>query len=180
MTSFKELVETVRTRMGGATKDEAVAAIHATLAALGEHMGSIDALAVAAALPPPFDATLRNHIVDMKHDLRSFYARVAAREGVELGFAMEHAQAVCRALMLVGDDVDEHLSVDVWPELLRPGLADARASAPPSSGRGRTLADGRPGSAHPLSEAPPPDRAQSESVVRSPNPHGDRKISSGL
>lgn len=180
MSSFKELVETVRVRMGGATQDEAVAATHATLAALGEHMGSIDALAVAAALPPPFDATLRNNIVDIRHDLDSFYARVAAREGVALGFAMEHAQAVCRALVLVlGEDVHEHLSVDVWPELLRPGVAD-RTPPPPSSGRGSTLADGRPGSAHPLSEAPPPDGAQTESVVRSANPHGDHKLSSGL
>jgi hypothetical protein len=40
-----------------------------------------------------------------------------------------------------------------------------------------TLADGRPGSRHPLSEARP-ERAQTDSVVRADNPHGDTKLSS--
>jgi hypothetical protein len=55
-------------------------------------------------------------------------------------------------------------------------------------GHARTLAQGRPGSARPLSEAAPgsthplhsdkPRTAQSGSVARAHNPHGDTKISS--
>jgi hypothetical protein len=45
-------------------------------------------------------------------------------------------------------------------------------------GRG-TLAEGRPGSHHPLSEARP-ERAHSHSVVRADNPHGDTKLSSAV
>ena len=41
------------------------------------------------------------------------------------------------------------------------------------------LADGRPGSRHPVSEASPAHRAQEHSVVHEDNPHGDRKLSSG-
>src|SRR5258706_8960273 len=42
---------------------------------------------------------------------------------------------------------------------------------------GHTLATGRPGSSRPLAEANP-DRAQSQSVVATTNPHADSKISS--
>jgi hypothetical protein len=42
---------------------------------------------------------------------------------------------------------------------------------------GHTLATGRPGSRHPLSEAAP-SAGQSDSVVANGNPHGDRKLSS--
>ncbi|MBX3231426.1 MAG: hypothetical protein KIT84_10810 [Labilithrix sp.] len=44
-------------------------------------------------------------------------------------------------------------------------------------GRGHTLATGRPGSRHPISEARHAG-AHAESVVRSDNPHGDMKLSS--
>lgn len=40
-----------------------------------------------------------------------------------------------------------------------------------------TLASGKPGSKHPLSGAKP-DRAQSNSVARSRNPHEETKLSS--
>jgi hypothetical protein len=44
-------------------------------------------------------------------------------------------------------------------------------------GRGTTLATGRPGSRHPVSEAHE-DRAHTESIARSDDPHGDTKLSS--
>jgi hypothetical protein len=46
-----------------------------------------------------------------------------------------------------------------------------------TAGHGDTLAEGRPGSRHPLSEARS-DRSQSESVVATENPHADTKLSS--
>ena len=47
----------------------------------------------------------------------------------------------------------------------------------PTPPPGHTLADGRPGGSRPLATSAPP-AAQSHSVAASPNPHGDRKISS--
>lgn len=43
--------------------------------------------------------------------------------------------------------------------------------------QGHTLADGKPGSRHPLSEANP-SHGQSHSVAESANPHADTKLSS--
>ncbi len=176
---FDELIAEVRGRMGGATREDAVKAIHATLAILAEHMNRGDVEAVAARLPEPFGATMRVNALDMNHDLRSFYARVAAQEHVPLGYAVEHAQAVCRALMLLLDEqARAHLSIHVWPELLRPSVGDRLAPAMRPRWA-RHLADGRPGSQHPVNAASPPDRAHHDSVVLADNPHGDRKLSSG-
>lgn len=43
-------------------------------------------------------------------------------------------------------------------------------------GRGRTLADGAPGSGRPLHSARPEDTAHEHSVARNPDPHGDSKL----
>jgi uncharacterized protein (DUF2267 family) len=111
-----------------------------------------------------------------------FYARVAEREDVELGFAIEHAQCVCRALAeTLREDELHHLASRLAPEIA--ALLSVTEPAAPELIRDRprptrhTLAEGSPGSRRPLSEAAP-ERAQGESVARSDNPHGDTKLSS--
>ncbi len=72
--------------------------------------------------------------------------------------------------------------IEAAKERTDPDQMEDRAFAVPkprgfmAASRG-TLAEGRPGSAHPLSEARP-ERAQSQSVARADNPHGDTKLSS--
>jgi hypothetical protein len=64
-------------------------------------------------------------------------------------------------------------------QLFTPPRAMTSTAAEPhgkhAPGPGSTLADGRPGSRHPLSEANPAHR---DSVARSENPHADTKLSS--
>jgi hypothetical protein len=67
---------------------------------------------------------------------------------------------------------------DDFAELLVP----VEGSAPVHAGHGQrarqgTLATGRPGSSHPISEASA-DRTQRESIAASENPHADTKLSS--
>jgi hypothetical protein len=52
-----------------------------------------------------------------------------------------------------------------------------RPSERPDNRWDNTLASGRPGSRHPISDARP-NRAHAHSVARSDNPHGDTKLSS--
>jgi hypothetical protein len=52
-----------------------------------------------------------------------------------------------------------------------------RREVPAPPGAGMTLATGRPGSQHPVSEAHP-ETAQERSVVNAENPHAETKLSS--
>jgi hypothetical protein len=107
---------------------------------------------------------------------------VRARLGVSAGFAREHTQAVCASFgELLSAEITQVLESDLPPpiaELLRP----REEGEPPPHRIARaaahhTLATGRSGSAHPLSESAPPG-AQAHSVAREKNPHGETKISS--
>ncbi len=173
----EQLIEEVRSRMGGGDDQTVARAIDATLEALSLRLICADAERVARALPLRFAAVLRGGMRDPAMDLAAFYQRVAEREGVQPGAAMEHAQAVCAALMqLLDHQARAQLRIHLWPELLVGSVGDRYAER--HRPRGRTLATGRPGPRHPISESPPPDRAHRESVVRSDNPHGERKLSS--
>ena len=147
-----ELIEIVKTRIGAAADAEAERAIEAVLTTLGERMQAIDVQTVAAELPQRFAPALQLRSHDPGMGLEEFYARVSRRAGLSHGFAREHVQAVCRALWaLLGPRARP--CIGVWPELVRPSLADRLP--PVVSTHGRTLATGRPGSGHPLSEARP-------------------------
>jgi hypothetical protein len=111
------------------------------------------------------------------------YTELSVRSGLAYSHAAELAEVVCNYL---GD----HLSLELRLRLERhlpPTLAALMTSqrAPAIEpgereligGVSTTLAEGRPGSRHPLSEGRP-ERAQTHSVVRSDNPHGDTKLSS--
>jgi uncharacterized protein (DUF2267 family) len=174
----QRLIDRVKARMGGGNDAEAAVALEATLMTLGERMNPAHAAAVARELPPRWASELlrRGHQPGLVA-LDEFYQRAARRERQPLITAVEHAQAVCRALCdTLSAEALAELRVDVWPELLRPSLEDRYA--PGAGGHGTTLATGRGGSRHPLSEAHPP-RAHAESVVHADNPHGARKLSSG-
>jgi uncharacterized protein (DUF2267 family) len=147
-----ELIEIVKTRIGAATDADAERAIEAVLTTLGERMPAVDVQVVAAELPPRFARAMQLRSHDPGMSLEEFYARVSRRAGLSHGFAREHVQAVCRALYALLDPRAQPC-IDVWPELVRPSLADRWPPVVPT--HGRTLATGRPGSRHPLSEAKP-------------------------
>lgn len=111
------------------------------------------------------------------------YELVRRSENVAAGAAREHAQIVLGA---IGERLDPALRLRLVgrlpADLAR--LLEARdIGAPPDHVPPsflpplHTLASGRPGSRHPISEARP-ERAQSHSVVKEDNPHGETKLSS--
>lgn len=159
---------------------EAARAVDAVLAVLGERLGRPEAGALADALPPSWAAPLQTAGFDRAFDADELCARVAARQGIALGFAREQATVVARAVAsALSDEALARLRRALSPDL---GALFARPEATPAPehailARGRTLADGRPGSRHPLSEAAP-RAAQSDSVARAANPHADTKLSS--
>jgi uncharacterized protein (DUF2267 family) len=159
----------------GLADERAQAAIVAVLSGLRRQLGAPEAEALADVLPTDFaDVLRRGH-----YDGGPVAARVAALEDVPLGQAIEHTASVCRALADLLPDPAlvrlRHALPSETSTLLAPSAE--QASGRPAHHRRETLAEGRPGSRHPLSEARPPG-AQANSVVASDNPHGDTKLSS--
>ncbi len=153
-----QLLEDIQTRMGGASEAQAERAVVATLSGLAEVVRTVDLEPLAQALPRCYAQVLYQRHRDASETLRSgdrrvssaavgnpqcgpdrqvdlatFFARVASREGVPIGYAMEHAQAVCRALWgLIDEQARAQLSIALWPELLRPSLQDRLEARRPS------------------------------------------------
>jgi uncharacterized protein (DUF2267 family) len=173
------LLERVRVLGGLDTTSEASNAVRATVIALGERLKEDERRVLASALPAPLGRRLRSMKRSSTFDVAEFYERVRKRERVSAGFAREHAQAVCRSLSEVlppgaRQTLDEALPESI-AELFHP--LSFGGSPPAHPVQGHTLATGRPGSNHPLSESHPHE-GQAHSVVLEANPHGDRKLSS--
>jgi uncharacterized protein (DUF2267 family) len=159
----------------------------AVCAVLLEQLSAPDRAWLSRALPPAFVTAAGSAEARPLRDdsLQDFYERVAAREGAPPGLAREHAQSVCRSLAELLHDEDlrrlaRRLSDEVAALLLPSGTAPKPATArerPRARRERRTLAEGRPGSSKPLSEARP-QRVHGDSVAHSDNPHGDTKLSS--
>lgn len=97
--------------------------------------------------------------------VQELHFQLARGLGIEPGHAVEVAQVVCHAIA-AGLDLERRAQLLArLPGDLRslfeppPSIAAAAAAEPHLAGTGHTLADGRPGSTHPLSESrPPPHR----------------------
>ena len=136
------------------SKREAEGAISATVKALREALFDEEAAELAAELPPPFARILRSggHVGKVRLD--EFYQRVAHHERVASPIGLEHAQAACQALAsLLSADAVTRVS-RALPDLAQLFVVPDRETHPAILARqGRTLAEGHPGSDHPLSEA---------------------------
>jgi uncharacterized protein (DUF2267 family) len=180
--NLESLLQASMSRSALGDRELALRAVASTLEALGECLSPHDAEQLATSLPLDLAQAVGRARWHRAADAEEFFAVVSAKEGVRLGLAIEHAQAVCEALA-------EYLDPEVRIQLERhlPSelavLFEARKvecdGPPPSPALGleETLASGRPGSRRPISEAEVPG-AQSGSVAASDNPHSDRKISS--
>lgn len=183
MTRKEDLLERIVQLAGLDTTQEASAALRATLTALGERLLDEDRDIVAGALPPELGVILRSAKFRGSFDVADFFDRVRRSEGVSLGFAREHAEVVCRA---VAEALEEEARLrmegalpDSFAELFRVPLPSEPPPAHPlgQSERHHTLATGRPGTRHPVSESRA-EVAQAHSVVREANPHAETKVSS--
>jgi uncharacterized protein (DUF2267 family) len=172
-------------RAGFHDRSAAAEASRATVAVLGERLTHDEASRIAESLPEPLRSELSGATYDGEFDAAELFERVRRRSGRSPGRAREEAQLVCAALgrMLPEDDLrmlDRHLP----HELARlfhpdppPSSAQPEAHGDLGAPSGDTLATGRAGSKHPLSEAAT-SPGQRDSVAREREPHRDTKLSS--
>jgi uncharacterized protein (DUF2267 family) len=151
------------------------------LRTLGEALTRRQAEALADELPDELAATVRDATHGQELDRFDLESRVSQRAFVPRGEALEWLFTVGRTLAeTVRDDVLRPIRRDL-PQDVAALLEGVEAASAPLGVHHdvsrRTLAEGRPGHSRPLYAARP-DVAQTESVVRSDNPHGDTKLSS--
>lgn len=185
--AYDQLVEEVRFRSGFDDRDDAERVTHVVLEVLGERLDDHASELVASRLPGRFGDRIRSSVHAGDFDLQGFYDRVASREGVREGFALEHAQVVCRAIAeRLDDEARQHLRKEL-PEPFFALFEEPQPSSRPPPPRhhgaeteprhGRTLATAKPRPAHPVSD----DRtggAHRDSVARTEAPHEQDKLSS--
>lgn len=96
---YGEFVELVQQRARLKDWNETLIAIEATLKTLGERLTEIEAVDLAAQLPPAIGRFLT--VVDMNKDfdLETFYKHVSQRESIVQPEAKEHAHAVMSVVM---------------------------------------------------------------------------------
>lgn len=176
-----ELLSHVAEHTGQSDTRAAEHTLRTVLAVLGERLREPLIQAVADDLPGSLAEGLREGEGHQEFNLAEFHARVAGRMRVPLGRAVEITGVVCQFLAEALTPGTLHRLQEALPEPLSALFTPREPDEPfehvhldPSH---RTLAEGRPGSAHPLSEARP-DRSHSQSVARTDNPHGDTKLSS--
>jgi uncharacterized protein (DUF2267 family) len=175
------MLEELRWRAGLADREDAGRTLAAVLDILGEVLSASEAATIAEALPPRLARPLLAPRAHRDARPERLYAHVARRVGVSAGQARERAEVACQTIAAALDDVHGRLLLDrlppAWQPLFTPLERTADVPPPHAPGPGGTLAAGRPGSAHPLSEARP-FAGDDDSVVRSDNPHAAEKLAS--
>ncbi|WP_164018160.1 DUF2267 domain-containing protein [Pyxidicoccus trucidator] len=177
-----EFLSRVTERTGLSSIDEAARTARAVLEVVGARLTRGELQVLAEDLPAPITGMLRSGAHGQDFDLTELYVRVAGREHVRRGFAVEHTGVVCQVLAEALSEAALHRLHEDLPGPLG-ALFTPRESRERfeyvhlDPARRHTLSGGRPGSQHPLSEARP-ERAHTHSVARSDNPHEDTKLSS--
>jgi hypothetical protein len=118
-------------------------------------------------------------------ELEQLYAVVASETSSSTAVALELTQSTIVVLSkAIGPDARRRLRSELpasWGRLLDDPHDVPRARRPgpaPDPAEGRTLASARPGAQAPISDATP-ERGHADSIARSDDPHGDRKLSGG-
>lgn len=183
--SYERFIEQVCSHGGLSSREDAERASEATLVVIGRAIPDRDAREIADHLPRPLARIL--DALEYREDLspEAVFEEVAERQGIELGFAKEEVEVVCHALAgLLPPSTrlrfPPHLASLFTPFASEPALPRDVEAHHGSEGQSTqtTLAEGKPGSSHPLSDARP-SHAQLDSVAREADPHAGRKLSSG-
>jgi uncharacterized protein (DUF2267 family) len=177
-----------------ADREAARRAFDATLRALRRGLSEDEADWLAVALGPTLSEPLLREGHAGELNTAELYRWMKRYTKQRKGIAVEQAQVVCRALAELLPEPDLERLKKHLPELsdLFQVPESLAAPSPPrlrSAPTDHTLAGGRPGSSNPISEAGgpsardlaganPEDLAQSQSVARARNPHGETKLSS--
>jgi uncharacterized protein (DUF2267 family) len=154
--------------------------VKVTLQALGRQLRAAHAAALADELPPTLSGWLGTG-GNGPRGLPPLLEAVARGEAGSLSFAAEHAATVCQilaenlrpeALRALTEALPDDVAALFLPREERP-FEHVRVD--PSH---RTLSEADSASSHPVFRSRAPDRAHSESVARSSDPHSDTKLSS--
>ncbi len=185
------IVARVKEALGMLSDGDTERAIGAVLDAIGRLLSPDEASAIARHLPTRLATVLSRAADGREHEegAGDVVSQVASRVGMPASAAYETVKVTCEVLAsYLPEEVVDQLQRDLPPDVASLFVhphgewcvpEPVVAVSPPARRRRRTtLATGRPGSSHPVSESRP-ERAQAHSVVRNPNPHGDRKLSSG-
>jgi len=193
---YEELIERTRELAPFDRSADAERAVSVVLHALRQRLMADEAAWLSREMSGPFRRILETGAYDTDFDVEEFYRRVTRGEAERPGIGVEHAQVVCRVLAesLPRNSIErlrKHLPE--YADLFSVPQAEPLPDGPDVLQRQdeasqHTLANGRPGGNHPLSEARPgsrhplsegrPDRAQTDSVARSRDPHAATKLSS--
>ena len=178
-----------------ADREAARRAFDATLRALRRGLSEDEADWLAVALGPALSGPLLRETHAGELTTAELYRWMKRYTKQRKGIAVEQAQVVCRALAELLPEPDLERLKKHLPELADLLQVPELGAAPVPPRRLRsapgdhTLAGGRPGSTRPISEAggpsdrdlaggDPEDLAQTQSVARTRNPHGETKLSS--
>lgn len=184
--TYETFLDSVRRRGGVDTAEQAEQISQATCRVLGEVLVDSDRAALAAELPEVLRRALCSREPNQDYDLAVFYERVSADEQVHAGRAREMAQVVGHTLARAIDaellkrlrlrlpDEFGELFVNAHDEAGAPqDQFDHRAQA-----NERTLARGKPGSDHPVSESRPRE-GHLGSIAAQDDPYHDTDIATG-
>jgi uncharacterized protein (DUF2267 family) len=143
--------------LGGAlSRGDALRAARAVLTAIGERLRDDERAMLARELPTGMREALDRAGYRGDFDRDELFARVARHAAVDRGFAIERAEVVCQAL---GEALPEEALVRLKKQLGASiaSLFEPRAPIPTiprtTETSGSTLASGREGGRHPMSEA---------------------------
>jgi uncharacterized protein (DUF2267 family) len=127
----ERFVEEVMQRAGFQQPAMASLAIDATLEILGQRLTAGEVQELSHQLPGALGQTLRRGPHGGTFGRDELYRRVSRREGVRLGFAVEHAQVVCQVLAEgIDDELRERLHHRLPPEISEL-ITPRPASTPP-------------------------------------------------
>lgn len=176
------LIEATRLEEALGERDRSEAAFWAAVDGLGRTLQADDRRAMAGALPDAVVSRLLSCPFDPEASEATVDAQVAEATELPGGQALEIVQVVARTLASrLPEDLRSRLERHARGTLARLWTRPAVPPAPPKPvhtpppGSGHTLATGRPGSRHPVSEAGP--IGQADSIAVNPDPHGETKLS---
>lgn len=117
---YDDFVGTVQSKARLPSRGDAVKAIEATLATLGERLAGGEAEDLAAQLPSELAVFLQGGTATQAFSVDEFFERVAAREEADLPDAAYHARAVIAVLQeaVTTGEVDDVLAQ--FPESYTP------------------------------------------------------------
>lgn len=186
--SLETFVGEIQRQTGLQPVERVLRLVRRVLASLDEVLVGDELATLRTSVPAALQGALEGRTGRSTSSVERLFARVQKLEVVRRPVAIERAEIVCRQLgaMLPADVATRWardlpapvaaLFLTAPPTGLSTGAPAPRPSIPRPVAPPPTLATGRPGSMHPVSESHP-ERAHRNSVARTADPHADTRLS---